>query len=188
MPSFAATASASIMILRTRAHTSGIADHLGKRGAGQRADRIEGDVAQKLDPDFVADARGERAAEAGFDQRFGDGAAALGARTIGLAERDAVAFVVADHAGLDDVGGEIDDGAEDVSARDGLRDDAAGVDSFQADGVSGKYHQGMPFCVLTTVVFSANERRRLAGRAASGRGPSRPERSRRPGRLRADRR
>ena len=51
----------------------------------------------------------DRAAQAGFDQRFGDGAAALGPGAIGLAQRNAVAFGVADHAGFGDLGSQIDD-------------------------------------------------------------------------------
>ena len=91
-----------------------IAHHLRERRMGQRADRIERDVAQKLHPDFAAEARGDRAAQAGADERLGNFAAALRARAVRLAQRDAVSFGMANDAGLDDFRREIDDRADHV--------------------------------------------------------------------------
>ena len=108
-----------------------IARHLNERGAGERADGIEGDVAENFHPDFLANASGDGAAQASGDQRFGDLAAAIGARAVGFAERDAIAFGVAYDAGLDDVGGEINYGAEDAARFDRGCDGAAGVDAFE---------------------------------------------------------
>ena len=87
----------------------GIARHLDESGAGEGADGIEGDVAENFHPNLLADTLGDGSAESGGDQGFGDGADALGARAVGFAERDAIAFGVANHAGLDDFGGEIND-------------------------------------------------------------------------------
>ena len=56
----------------------GMARQFLERAAGQRADRIERDVAEQLDPDLMTEPRRDRAAEAGGDQRFGNRFGALG--------------------------------------------------------------------------------------------------------------
>ena len=100
----------------------------------------------------------DRAAEAGRDQRLGDRSRALGSGAVRLAEADAVALGVTDDAGLDDVGGEIGQRADDPARLDGGGDDAARIDALEAQARrarrrwSWKYHHGMPFCVLTTTV------------------------------------
>ena len=68
----AATDSASVMTSRTRRRRVRLAHHLLERAARERADRVEGDVAEQLHPDLVPEARRDRAAEAGGDQRLGD--------------------------------------------------------------------------------------------------------------------
>ena len=83
---------------------------------------------------------------------------AFGARAVRLAERDAVAFGVADHAGLGDFRREIDDRADHAARIDGLRRSrrrdrrARAARPENSPAPVWKYHQGMPFCVLTTVV------------------------------------
>ena len=65
------------------------------------------------------------------DQRFRNAAATLGARAIGLAERDAVAFGVPDYSGLDDLGGEINQRTDHAARFDGCGDDPARIDPLQ---------------------------------------------------------
>ena len=78
---------------------SRIAHHLDDGSASEGADRIERGVAQNFDPNLVPQAAADRATEARGDERFGDGANAIGARPIGLAEGNAIAFDVLDDAG-----------------------------------------------------------------------------------------
>ena len=104
MPSLPATASVSVMISRTTLRRVGVADQLLERAAGQRADRIERDVAEQLHPDLVTEPRGDRTAEPGRDQRLGNRLGPVRLAAVGLAEADAVALGVMDHAGLGDVG------------------------------------------------------------------------------------
>ena len=54
---------------------------------------------------------------------------------VGLAEADLVAFGVADDAGLDDVGREIRERADDAARLDRRRDDAAGIDALEPEAV-----------------------------------------------------
>ena len=102
-----------------------------ERAAGERADRVEGDVAEQLDPDLVAEARRHRAAQAGGDQRVGQPLGPLALAAVGLAQAEAVALDVADHARLGQVGGEVGERSDDAAVLDGAGDDAAGIDPLQ---------------------------------------------------------
>ena len=91
---------------------SRIAHHLHQRGAGQGADRIERRVTQNLYPNLVPDARGDRTAQAGSDQRLGNSAAAIGARAIRFAQRNTVALDVLNHSRGRNLGRKVNDGAD----------------------------------------------------------------------------
>ncbi len=66
--------------------------------SGQRADRIERDVAPQFDPDFVADARADGRAQAGLHHRLRQRGGARALRPVGLADRETVAVAMLDHA------------------------------------------------------------------------------------------
>ena len=112
-----------------------MARQLLERAAGERADRIERDVAEQLDPDLLADARRDRAPEAGADEGFGDGACPFRSRAVWLAEADPIALGVPDDAGLDDVGGEVGERSDDAARLDGVGDDAAWIDALETKAV-----------------------------------------------------
>ena len=135
MPSLPATASVSVMISRTTRRRLGVADQLLERAAGQGADRIEGDVAEQLHPDLVAEPRRDRAAEAGRDQRVGDRLGPLGLAAVRLAEADAIALGVMDHAGLGDVGREVGERSDHAPRLDRRGDDAARIDALEPQAV-----------------------------------------------------
>ena len=109
----------------------GIARHLDERGAGERTDGIKSDVAENLDPDFLSNARGDRAAQARGDQGFGDLTDSFRTRAVRFSERYAIAFGVANDARLYDFSGEINDRADDAPGVDRIRDCAAGIDAFE---------------------------------------------------------
>src|SRR5258708_6201134 len=114
-----------------------MASHGHERRAGQGADGVECDIAQKLDPDFLADVRADRCTQPGFYQSRRDGSGPLTALTIGLANGDAVAFGVADDARLDDFSREINDGAKHAPGVDRRRHHAARTDALEP-GIAGE--------------------------------------------------
>ncbi len=103
-------------------------DHV-QRGRGQRADRVERHVAPQLDPQLVADARPHRRFQAGGDHQGGQRVGAGRARAVRLAQAEAVAIAVVDHAGRVDGGGRIDDGAQALRGRQRLAQRAGGIDA-----------------------------------------------------------
>src|SRR5262245_50656001 len=100
--------------------------------AGERADRVEGHVAEQLHPDLVADARRDRAAEPGADQRLGDRLDPVRPGAARLAEADVVAFGVLDDAWLGDGGREVGERPDDAPRLGGRGDDSAGIDPLEA--------------------------------------------------------
>ena len=106
-----------------------------ERSSGQCADRIEGDVAEQLHPDFVTEPRRHRTAEAGRNQRVGDGFGPLGLAAVRLAKADAIALGVMNDARLGDVGREVGQRADDAAGLDRRGDDAAGIDAFEPEAV-----------------------------------------------------
>jgi len=108
-----------------------------QRGVGQRADRIEAEVAPQLQPDFRADIRQDGRLEAGVAEALRQGAHALGVGAVDLAERKAVAFDHADHARRVELGGRVDDAAERTLDRQAGRDNAAGVHRLDAAAFIG---------------------------------------------------
>ena len=130
---------------------------LGEGGACEDAEGIEGDVAPELDPDLVADARPHWRLEPGPVQHLRQRLDAVRARTVRLAEAEAIAFDVAYDAGLDKLAGGVDDAADGALGADCRQDRAPRVHALEAGAgkwpfVSWKYHQGMPFWAVTTAV------------------------------------
>ena len=122
---------------RVTAWRAGIGGDLFERAAGQGGDRVEGDVAPELDPDFVADLGADRSPEAGGGERLGENGDALGPAAGRLAEGEAVAVLVADDAGGCDLGRRIDHGADRPLGADGVPDAAAGIDRLDAAALEG---------------------------------------------------
>src|SRR3546814_4648993 len=85
---------------------------------GERADRVEGEVAPGLQPDLRADVVEHPRAEAGLDQQVMKFLHPLAGGAVELADREAVALDVRHHAGLGDGGGGIDDAAHAAPAGD----------------------------------------------------------------------
>src|SRR5713226_4960108 len=110
----------------------GIARHFTQRRAGERADRVEGNVPQQLHPDFAAQPRGQRRLDAGLDQRFGNLPEAVGACAVLLTQGDAGALDEANHAGFGDLGGEVHDGADDAARINRLANHPARVHALEA--------------------------------------------------------
>src|SRR3546814_14736143 len=67
---------------------------------GERADRVEGEVAPGLQPDLRADVVEHPRAEAGLDQQVVKFLHPLAGGAVELADREAVALDVRHHAGL----------------------------------------------------------------------------------------
>ena len=109
-----------------------IAGHLPQGRAGERAHRVEAQVAPELQPDFVADARPDRRREAGGFQRPGQSQDPVGLAAAGFSQREAVERNMADHAGRDRFRRRIDDAADRPFRTDRLPLDAARVDGFEA--------------------------------------------------------
>ena len=99
--------------------------------ASEGADRVEGDVAPQLHPQLVAQARSHRSAQPGGDQRPRQPRRALGLRAVGLAEGEAIALDVADHARLGDLGGRVHHAADHPLRSDAVPQQAAGVDGVE---------------------------------------------------------
>src|SRR4029079_808545 len=111
------------------------ADLLHRR-AGQRAQRVERDVAHELDPGLVAHVLLDRALQAALDHGLAELPAAVGHRAVRLADRGARALEVAGDARGLELGARVDDAADRALGRDRLRDGAAGVDGLDlASGV-----------------------------------------------------
>ena len=119
-PSVSAIACASSIMARATARVPVVGDDLVQRAAGQRRDRVEGEVAPELDPDLVADVGADRRLQPGRDQLLARAACALGLLARRLAEREAVAVDMADDAGRLDLGRGIDDAADRALRPDAL--------------------------------------------------------------------
>src|SRR6202041_244080 len=111
---------------------SGIARDLNQSGAGQRADRVERCVAQNLYPDLLPDASGDRAAEAGCDERFGKHTDAIGARAVGFAEGNSIALGMMNHSRRGNLSGKVNNGSAHSFCFKGGGDPSAGIDTLQA--------------------------------------------------------
>src|SRR5258708_27784822 len=102
-----------------------------KRGMGQRGDRVEEDIATQLEPALVADALEHRRLHAGRGEQR---AKPLDVRTglaRRLADREAIAVDMADHAGRLDLGRGIDDASDGALRRKFAPLPSAGIDALQ---------------------------------------------------------
>src|SRR5262245_49014448 len=90
-----------------------------ERPSGQSADRIEGHVSEQFYPDFVPKSSCDGAPESSADKRPGNRPAAVGARTVRLAEADAIALRVMNDAWLRNVRREIRERSDDTPGFDG---------------------------------------------------------------------
>src|SRR4029079_949324 len=86
--------------------------HNVERGAGQRADRIEAEIAPQLEPDLAADVPQNGRLETPRLKQSGDVFATGREAAVRLAQCELVAVNVPHHAGFDDLGGRVDDAAE----------------------------------------------------------------------------
>src|SRR5690606_12013286 len=91
------------------------------------ADRIEGQVAPQLQPDFGADIVQHRRLEAGLGHHFRNGRYALAGGTVEFANRETVAFDVLDDARSDQFGCRINHATDHAFCRDFFQDDAGRV-------------------------------------------------------------
>src|ERR1700686_4666830 len=79
--------------------------------------------------------RADGAAQSGGNERFGNFANPVGARTIGLAQRNTVALDVLDHSRRSNLGRKINDGPNHSSRLDGGCNPSAGIDALQAQSI-----------------------------------------------------
>ena len=115
--------------------TAGCARQFLERAAGQGADRVERDVPEQLDPDLLPEPGRDRTPEPRRDQGVGDLLGPLRLRPVRLAEAEPLPFGVVDHAGLDDVGGEVGKGTNHAPRFDRRGDDAARVNALEPQAV-----------------------------------------------------
>src|SRR6185437_15719027 len=94
-------------------------------------ERVEGGVADQLQPDLGAQVVLDGALEAAADERFRDRPAGVGALPARRPDGEPRPLEVADDAGRDDLGRAVDDAADDVLRRDRAGDDAARVDALE---------------------------------------------------------
>jgi hypothetical protein len=127
---------------------------------------------------LVADARAHRRLEAGLDQQLRQLRCALAAAAVRLAQGEAVAIGVMDHARLDHVGGRIDDAAEHRDGRQRGRQRPSGSTTrMRLPSNAGPpslyvYHQGTPFIAATMVVFGPISGLPAVPSPAAGNAPS----------------
>ena len=93
--------------------------HHIERRPGQRADRIEAEIAPQLEPDLGADIVEHRRLEAALLQQPRDCRHPLGGRAIRLAKREFVAIDMLDHPRLHDLGRRINHRADHPLGPDG---------------------------------------------------------------------
>src|SRR6516225_3145191 len=98
---------------------------------GERADRIEADIAPEFQPDLIANAIEHRRLHAGRAEQAGQRFDIGRDRSGGLAEREVIAVDVTDHARRLDLRRRVDDAADGALGSELVPLSAAGVDAFQ---------------------------------------------------------
>src|SRR5207302_5693400 len=111
---------------------SRIAHHLHDGCASQRADRVQGSIAQNFHPNLMPDAGRHGGAQPRSNQSFGNLPYALGAGAVWLAERDAIAFNMLDHAGRGNLGSKINNGPNDAARWNRRRNNSAWIDPLES--------------------------------------------------------
>ena len=104
---------------------------------GQRADRVEAEIAPKLCPDFAAHVADDRRLEARLRESLRHAKNPFAFRTVKLGEREAIAFDVTNDARPLNFRRRIDDARDDSLDRQIVGDDAAGIDALQANALMG---------------------------------------------------
>lgn len=111
--------------------------HLPHGGAGQRADRVERDVAEQLEPDVVAQVGFDRALQTTGDHGLAEVQAALGHAAVGLADGEPGAFQVPYDTGAFELGRGVDDAADGPFGGEHRTDRAVRVHALDAVAVVG---------------------------------------------------
>ena len=93
-------------LARERCHVR-VTHHFDQCRASEHADRVERDVAEQFHPDLVADPDRHGRPQTSCAERFSDLPAAIRTESIQLAEGNAIAFDVLDHARFGDRRGKI---------------------------------------------------------------------------------
>jgi len=102
-------------------------DDVHERSTCECAQRVEGRIAEKLEPDLVSNPRLNWGLQPGLGQHRRDREDAFALRAVGLAEGEAIALQVLDDARLDHVGCRVGDAADHFPVRDVARDDATRI-------------------------------------------------------------
>ena len=102
-----------------------------ERRAGERADRIEGEIAPELHPDFGADVAQDRRLEARARKELGERRDAGALRAVDFGQRQAMALDMADDARAFDLRRLIAYAGDDGVDRQMAGDDAAGIDALE---------------------------------------------------------
>ena len=102
-----------------------------ERRAGERAQRIEGQVAPELHPDLGADVAQDRRFEPRPREELGERRDPGGLRAVQFSERQPVALDMADDARAFDLGRLVADPGDDRIDRQLAGDHAAGIDTFE---------------------------------------------------------
>ena len=103
-----------------------------KRGMRERADRVETEVAPKLEPDFRADVARDRCFQTRRPERTGNFPDARGVCTVKLAEAELVAFNDLDDTRRNDFAGRVDD-----TANDRFNGNVPGNNATRVNGLDG---------------------------------------------------
>mmetsp|Transcript_15087 Transcript_15087/g.47362 ORF Transcript_15087/g.47362 Transcript_15087/m.47362 type:complete len:336 (+) Transcript_15087:18-1025(+) len=111
--------------------------HDVQRGVRQRADGVEAEVSQQLDPHVRADVLEDRGLEAGGSEGRAQAADPLRGRPVELAQRQQRALGVDHLTGRPQVGSRIWDAAHDPVGRDGFQEPPLGVHRAQGVAVEG---------------------------------------------------
>ena len=160
MPSASPTACASRIIFAASARVGAKRQMSSSVAWVSALTGLNVEIAPELRPDFGADVAERRRLEAGAREELRQRRDARGLPVVDLGEREAIAFDVPDHAGAVDLRRRIADGGDDGVDRQMVGDHAAWIDALEATPSYAppclrKYHQGMPFCAVRTIVDGA---------------------------------
>ena len=157
-PKRLAISCASVIILMESARRPGSVATMSSVARVSALIGLKQRLPHSLSQNLAADVLQDRRVEAGLLQHVGEAHAALGDAADGLAEGELVAVGVPHHARLDDLGRGIDHAADrPLRPQRGplpvVRIDAAQPRAGKAAVESHSvYHQGTPFCPVTTAV------------------------------------
>src|SRR5208283_1012240 len=104
-------------------------------GVGQRADRVEADVAPKLQPDIPANLIADRRFEIGARQNVAQRLDTLRTGAVGLADGEALELMMLDHPGGDDLTSRVNDASDRALRPDFGPLPGARIDRFEMPAV-----------------------------------------------------